>query len=335
MGGDERPPLGEPEYEVTIDMAQEAAEAIAPYLHTTPCQRSAALSQRLGRPVYLKCENRQFTGSFKVRGALARISRLQGEDAHRGVVASSAGNHALGVAWACRSLGVPGLVVVPETVSPVKLQALHESTIKIRQVGRCYDETEVEARRIAVEAEATFISPFDDPWVMAGNGGTIGLELLSQLPELGAVVTPVGGGGLAAGLGAALGGEVPILGVNVAASPGMARTLAEGRVYLTLEPTEPTLAEGLEGGVSPTSAALCRACLTGVEVVSEAAIRRAINFMVHEEGMVVEGSAAAAVAALLEGCTIPGGDSAVAVILTGRNIDPQVLRTVLKERPSE
>ena len=331
----ERPELGEPEYEVTLEMAREAAAAVAPYLHPTPCQRSEALSERLGRPVFLKCENRMVTGSFKVRGALARISRLQGEESHRGVVACSAGNHALGVAWACRSLGVPGLVVVPETISPMKLQALHESTIKIRQVGRCYDETEVEARRIAGEAEATFISPFDDPWVMAGNGGTIGLELQAQLPDLCAVVTPVGGGGLAAGLGTVLKPGVSILGVNAAASPGMARSLAEGRVYLTLEPSEPTLAEGLEGGVSPTSAALCARLLSGVEVVSEAAIRQAIRFMVREESMVLEGSAAAAVAALLEERPIPGGDGPVAVILTGRNIAPQVLRGVLEEKPAE
>jgi len=329
---DELQPIRAPGYEVTEAMAREAAEAIAPYLHPTPCEPCEALSVRLGRPVLLKCENRQVTGAFKVRGALARINRLEGEDRFRGVVAASAGNHALGVAWACRSLGVPGLVVVPHSVSPLKLQALKESTIKVRQEGRFYDETEVAARRIAEEAEATFVSPFDDPWVMAGNGGTVGLELLSQAPGLSAVVTPVGGGGLASGLGAALGpAGIPILGVNAAASPGMARSLAEGRVYLTLEPTEPTLAEGLEGGVSPTSAALCKERLAGVEVVSEASIRRAIRFMVREEGMVLEGSAAASVAALLEGRDIPGGQGPVAVILTGRNIAPQALRGVLEE----
>jgi len=327
-----RPPIGEPAYAVDLALAREAAEAVAPYLHQTPCLASPALSERLGRPVLLKCENRQVTGAFKVRGALARLSALQGEQRHRGVVAASAGNHALGVAWACRSLGIPGLVVVPHTVSPMKLSALRESTVKIRQAGSCYDETEVEARRIAQEAEATFVSPFDDPLVMAGNGGTVGRELREQAAVLAAVVTPVGGGGRAAGLGAALGPEIPLLGVNVEASPAMARSLAEGRVYLTLPPGEPTLAEGLEGGVSETSAALCRERLARVEVVTETAVRRAIRFMVKEHGMVLEGSAAVGVAALLEGAELPGTSSGpVAVILTGRNISPQVLRGVLRE----
>ncbi len=319
-------PLGEPEYRVDLDLVRQAAQFIAPYLPPTPSLASPALGDLAGRP-----ENRQVTGAFKVRGALFRIGALEGEACHRGVVAASAGNHALGVAWACRSLGVPGLVVVPETVSPAKLGPLRESTIKIRQAGRCYDEAEVEARRIAMEAEATFISPYDDPWIMAGNGGTVGLELLEQVPDLSAVVTPVGGGGLAAGLGAALGG-IPLLGINAAASPAMARSLDERQVHLTMAPGEETLAEGLEGGVSRTSAALCDRCLTRMEVVPEAAIRRAIRFMVHHHSMVLEGSAAVGVAALLEGVKIPGdGDGPIGLILTGKNIARQALRGVLRE----
>lgn len=321
-----------PDYEVTLDLVREAERIIRPYLPETPLLPSPALTERLGRPVLLKCECQQRTGSFKVRGALARLSRLDARERARGVVAASAGNHGLGVAYACRQLGVPGLVVVPTTVAAVKRDALQEMMIKIRVHGAGYDEAEAHARRLARESEATFVSPFDDPWVMAGNGGTVGLEIAQQLPDVSAVVTPLGGGGLAVGLAVALPG-VPVVGVNSEASPAMARTLAERRVYLTY-PAGTTIAEGLEGGVSPTSAALCARHLHAVEVVREASLRQAIGLMARRHGLVVEGSSAAAVAALLEGKR-PPGEGPVCVMLTGRNIDRERLELILREGEGE
>lgn len=314
--------------EPALDLAliERVRAALAPYHLETAISLSEPLSARCGRPVYLKHENQQRTGSFKVRGALARLTALEGETRRRGVVAASAGNHALGIAFAARSLGILALVVVPETVAQVKLRKLSEMMVKVRVLGRNYDEAELAARELAREAEATFVSPFDDPWVMAGNGGTLGLELRAQLPELGGVVVPVGGGGLAAGLGVALEG-VPVLGVNSEASPAMARSLADGRVYETW-PSAPTLAEGLEGGVSARSVALCARYVERVEVVSEHAIAAALRFMAHEHKIVLEGSAAAGVAALRTGVELPGSGPLV-VVLTGRNIDPARLKQVL------
>jgi threonine dehydratase len=301
-------------------MIERARQAITPYLAPTPLVLSEPLSEQLCRPVYLKCENRQVTGAFKVRGALARLQALEGEARLKGVVAASAGNHALGIAWASRRLGVPALVVVPKTVARVKLRALTEMMIKLRVEGGCYDEAEQHARQIAKEADATFVSPFDDPWVMAGNGGTIGLEIRDELPDVSAVVLPVGGGGLASGLATAL-PDVAVVGVNSDASPAMARSIAERKVYTQYE-AAPTIAEGLEGGVSASSVAFCATRLHDVRVVAEAALVPAIRRIANQHGMLIEGSAAVAVAALDEGDDpLPGADGPLVVVLTGRNID--------------
>ena len=326
-----------PDYELTVAMAEEALQTLAPYGLETPLLPSASLSELLGRPVFLKCENRQRTGSFKVRGAVVRLSRFGREERHRGVVAASAGNHALGVAWACRHLGIPGLVVLPEGTPRCKRAALQEMMIKVRLHGDGYDQAEAHARHIAEEAEATFVSPFDDAWVMAGNGGSVGLEIKRQLPDVSAVVTPVGGGGLAVGLAVALAG-VPVLGVNSAASPAMARSLAERQVYCTFDP-QPTLAEGLEGGVSPSSAWLCAKHLAGVTIVAEGSLALAIRHAARHEKQVLEGSGAAAIAAVLEARPLTGqaapdalaipGEGPLCLVLTGRNIDREQLRPLL------
>jgi threonine dehydratase len=327
MGDIAQPWPERPDYELTREMIEEAARALAPYDLTTPLVPSRSLSQRLGRPVFLKCENQQRTGSFKLRGALVRLSRLAGVERHRGVVAASAGNHGLGVAWACRQLGIPGLVVLPENAPKVKRAGLQEMLIKVRLHGHGYDEAEAHARLLAEEAGATFVSPFDDPWVMAGNGGTMGLEIRSQLPDVSAVLAPVGGGGLAAGLAVALAG-VPVLGVNTAASPAMARSLAERRVYRSFA-AGPTIAEGLEGGVSPSSAWHCARHVHGLVVVEERSLAEAVCHAARHEKQVIEGSAAAGIAALLEGVTVPGSGP-VCLVLTGRNIDSELLRHLLK-----
>lgn len=318
-----------PSFELTPELLRAAAERVAQRLPATPVLPSPALSERAGRPVLLKCETQQPTGSFKVRGALARLGALSPEERARGVVAASAGNHALGIAWAARQLGVPALVVLPRSAPRVKVAALRELLVKIRSAGASYDEAEAEAREIAAEAEATFVSPFDDPWVMAGNGGSIGLELLEQLPGLEAAVVPLGGGGCAAGLGAALAGRAAVWGVNSEASPAMARSLAEGVVHRTYTPG-PTIAEGLEGGVSDNSVALCQRHVARVEIVAETSLREAIRLLARAHGLVVEGSGAAGVAALLER-RLPPGSGELCVVLTGRNIDRDRLREILTE----
>lgn len=319
--------LPRPQYTVDLPRVRRAAAAIAPHgLFRTAVVHSPELSRLSGRPVHLKCENRQRTGSFKVRGALARLTALSDEERRRGVIASSAGNHGLGVAWAGRVLGVPGLVVVPRGAARVKLERLRQMLIKVREHGAGYDEAERHARALAASEQATFISPFDDPWIVAGNGGTVGQEIVEQLPGCSAIVAPVGGGGLAAGLAVGADG-VPVVGINTAASPAMFRSLTEGRVLHSYD-AEPTLCDGLEGGVSDNSVGLCGRLLHGVEVVEERAIAEAIRLLARGHGMVVEGSAAVGVAALLERKALPG-DGPICVVLSGRNIDHQRLQTIL------
>ena len=314
-------------FDIDRQLIGRAAEAIAPYgLHKTPVVPSEPLSERCGRPVYLKCEHQQRTGSFKVRGALARLLTLSRDERPRGVVAASAGNHGLGVAWACRHLGIPGLVVVPETTPPIKTSRLREMAVQVRLHGAGYDDAEVHAREVAAEADATFVSPFDDPWVMAGNGGTLGLEIVEQSPDCDVVIAPVGGGGLAVGLAVAV-APTPVVGVNTAASPAMARSLAEDRVH-SRYPSAPTLAEGLEGGVSDNSVALCQRHVHSVRVVPESSIAEAIRFVAKEHSLIVEGSAAVGVAAILEGEPLPGRGP-VCVVLSGGNIDRARLKSLL------
>lgn len=314
------------EYDITPEHFVRASQVIAPFIQKTALVESPRLSARLGRPVFLKCENQQVTGSFKIRGALARLSVIEGEARYRGVIAASAGNHGIGLAHACRQYGIPGLVVVPETTPQIKIRQLQELYIKVRSFGTCFDEAEAYARELAAQEEATYISPYDDPWIIAGNGGTLGLEIAQQLPEVTTVVAPVGGGGLASGLALAL-PRVAVVGVNTQASPAMTRSLMEGSVFGTFDSAE-TLAEGLEGGVSPNTVALCAHHLAGMGVVSEDGLRRGISFVARHHKEIIEGSAAAAVAAILEDVPIPG-DGPVCLVLTGRNIDRGLLREIL------
>jgi len=316
----------EPEYHVTGDQIAEAAKVIQPYIVKTQVVESEALTQILGRPVFLKCENQQITGSFKIRGALARLSVIKGEARYRGVIAASAGNHGIGVAHACRQFGIPGLVVVPEEAPAIKVQALHDMYVKVRKFGSCYDEAEAHAKRLAEENEATFISPYDDSWIIAGNGGTLGLEIADQIPDLSAVVTPVGGGGLAIGLAQSL-PNVPVMGVNTHASPAMITSLLEGRVFETFA-SKGTIAEGLEGGVSTNTVSLCAKMLDSMGAVSEKGLREAVTLVMKQHKEIIEGSAAAPVAAILENLPIPG-KGPVCLVLTGRNIDRKMLQNIV------
>jgi len=323
------PSLPAPAYRVDDALIDKVSAAIAPHVVRTPLLASPVLSARCGRPVWLKCELQQHTGSFKLRGALARMLTLDQDERRRGVLVASVGNHGLGVAWACRQLGVRGTVVVPRSVSPLKRQKLEAHDVELVIHGVGFDEAEAHARLLAGERGATFVSAFDDPVVIAGNGGSIGREVREQLPDVAALVVPVGGGGLASGVATALAG-IPVVGVNTAASPAMARSLAEGFVHTTF-PYAPTLAEGLEGGVSPNTAAICQRLLHSMQVVEETAIADAIRFAWREHGFAIEGSAAVGVVSLLAGEPLPGGNGPIVVVLSGGNIDQAQFRRIVAD----
>lgn len=281
-----------------------------------------------GADVAMKLETFQPTGSFKVRGALVAVAGALGRDADRPVVAASAGNHGLGVAFAADRLGARATVVVPVTASPVKLAALERSGVRLVRRGNSYDEAERHALALAGEG-AHFISPYNDPEVIAGQG-TIGLELFEQVPDLSTIVAPVGGGGLLAGLALAATTVtgVRVVGVEAAMSRAFSAALDAGHVV----PVEvgATLADGLAGNLEPGTVTLelARRYPTEVLAVTEAEIEDAIRFLAAEHGLVAEGSAAAALAPLLGG-RITSGPGTTVVVLTGRNIAAATLARVL------
>lgn len=299
-----------------------ARATIARFLSPSPLRRASLGAA--GRDVWLKLESEQPTGSFKVRGALARMAMLDDAERARGVIAASAGNHGMGVAWAGRELGVACTVYVPRGVPRVKRDGIAALGARVVVTGhQGYDDTEAEAQRAAATEGAIFVSPYDDPWVAAGNGGTVGLEVLAAMPDCATIVAPVGGGGLIVGLGAARrGGRHPaIVGVQSEASPAMARSFELGTALERFR-GGPTLAEGLEGGVSARIFAAAREVLDGVELVREDEIAEAMRAAREELDLVIEGSAAVALAWMRRPTTHPAmATGPTVIVITGRNVD--------------
>jgi threonine dehydratase len=273
---------------------------------------------------WLKLETLQPTGSFKVRGAVAAIASLP---SGRAVVAASAGNHALAVAWAASRLGHPAAVVVPRTASRAKLAALRRWPVRLRQRGTGYEAAEKFAMELARRLDAEFISPYDHPLVIAGQA-TIGAELEALAPPL-TVVCPVGGGGLCAGLGLWAAGRpgTDVVGVEAAASPSVSAAVAAGRVVPVA--VGPTLADGLAGNLAPEASTpmLISAHVGSLVQVSEAEIAAAMRWSFERHGLVVEGAGATALAAVLAGRVNLTGT--VVVVLSGRNVDAGTYRRVL------
>lgn len=268
----------------------------------------------------LVIESMQLTGSFKVRGAVAAISARIDEARARGVVAASAGNHGAGVAWAARALGVRATVVVPRTAPAVKRARIAASAELILE-GDGYDEAERAAIALATERGALFLSPYDDLDVVAGNGGTLArdLEEASERASRAArILCPLGGGGLASGLVAGSSRPREVWGVQSAACPAIARSLQRGAAIESMVADGPTLAEGLEGGVTVAAFARVRRAIAGVAVVDEASIAQAMAWAHDELGLLLEGSAAVALVPLVEAHAL--ADRAV-IVLTGRNVD--------------
>ena len=267
-------------------------------------------------PVLLKLETVQPTGSFKVRGGLAAVAAAGA--AH--VIAASAGNHGLGVGWAAGRLGVTATIVVPETAAPAKLASLSRLPVELVRTGTCYEAAEAHALELAADGDSTFISPYNDPRVIAGQA-TIGTELRQQVRGLARVLAPVGGGGLVSGIALALAGSgVGVVGVEAERSPALAAAVAAGSVVPVV--VGPTIADGLAGNLEQGSITveLVRAHAVGLMTVTEEEIVTAMRFLAAEHGLVVEGSGAVALAAVLAG-RVEAVDGATVVVVTGRNID--------------
>jgi threonine dehydratase len=307
---------------------ERAREAIARHLAPTPLRPSHAAPGLL-----LKLECWQPTGSFKVRGATNLLSALGPAERRRGIVAASAGNHALGVAFAASCLGdVRATLFVPETAPRAKLDKLRSFPVEVRVVGRTYDDAVLAAEAWQRERGAVLVHAFEDARTAAGQG-TLALELLEQCERPALVLVPVGGGGLLAGVATALKARVPdveIVAVQPEASPAFAESLRQGRALLTYD-AGPTLADGLAGGIGQIGFDH-RELVDGVVAVSEGEIEDAIVALVARDQLLVEASAAVAVAAVRSGkVALPERGRAIA-ILTGANIDARVLRSLLARR---
>lgn len=306
-----------------------ARNRIAPLIRRTPLHQSLSIAHRLKcGAVHLKMECWQKTGSFKERGALNKMLSLNPEEKARGVVAASAGNHGLGVCVAAGFLGVNATIVVPETAVPTKVEALRLHRAEIVLHGRTYDEAEQYAHELQHKSGAVFVHAFDDPVVIAGQG-TIGLEIMEDLPDADTIFVPVGGGGLISGLGFAVKNQNPgvrIIGIQSEASPAMHDSYHAGRIQTA--PVAATLADGLAGErVSQHTLDLSRKYCDDMLLVKESTIAEAIRLLVAQERFLVEGSAAVSLAALMDHPHVAGQKNVL--ILTGRNITYEALKQIL------
>jgi threonine dehydratase len=286
--------------------------------------RSAPLSAMAGGEVLLKLENEQTTGSFKLRGAYNALATLPDEARDTGVVASSAGNHGLGVAYAARALGIRATLFVPSTAPDVKRSGIAALGATVDASQPDYDAAMVAAKAHAAATGAPYINPCLGAPLLAGQG-TVGLEILEERPDVATLVLPVGGGGLLGGVASLVrrvAPEVRIAGVQSVRTPAMARSMAEGRVVEV--PVEPTLADGLAGQIDEEALDIGRHALDALVTVDEAAIAEAILWLSREHGLTVEGSGAVGVAALRAGLL---GElrAPVAIVVSGGNIDPSRL----------
>jgi threonine dehydratase len=322
---------------VTADDVRRARAAVAGVARHTPVLPSATLSERSGAEVVLKAENLQRTGAFKVRGALAKLAAL-GDDCTRGVVLGSAGNHAQGVAWAARERGVPCVVFMPAEASIQKAEGAVELGADVRLTGETVDDAVAAARAHADEHGLAFVHPFDDPDIVAGQG-TLGLELLEDVPDLGAVIVPVGGGGLCSGIAIAVKEarpDVQVVGVQVAACAPFPRSLAAGEP-LAAEHVAPTLADGIAvkrpGGLTLE---LVARWVDRVIVVPEDDVAEAMVLLMEKAKLVVEGAGAVGVAAVAGGAFDPATvRGTTCVVLSGGNVDAGTLALVARRHETE
>ena len=315
---------------VALSGIEAAAARIAGRIARTPLVASPSLSRLCGQPVHLKLETRQPIGAFKLRGAMNAALTLTEDQRRHGLVTASTGNHGRAVAYTARELGLAATICMSALVPANKVEAIRSLGAEVRIVGRSQDDAQIEVERLVAERGLIQIPPFDDPGVVAGQG-TIGLELVEDLPELACVLIPLSGGGLAAGIAVAIKALRPsarIIGISMERGAAMAAAIRAGRPVEVTE--EETLADSLGGGIglaNRVTFALCRDLIDEVVLLSEAEIATGIRHAALVENEVVEGAGAVGIAALLAGKVNPQGPTAL--IVSGRNIDEAVHRRIV------
>jgi threonine dehydratase len=322
--------------DVTLSDIYSAKRAIAPFIRRTPLIRSDPLSKASAAQVFLKLENLQETGSFKIRGASHRMSLLSQDERTRGVIAVSTGNHGRAVAHVAGQMGVRAVVCMSERVPMSKVEAIQRLGAEVVVRGQSFDEAEARSFDLEREEGLIRIEPFDDPSVIAGQG-TIGLEILEDLPEVDAVVVPLSGGGLISGIALSLKTADPgirVVGISMDRAPVMYRSLRAGR---PVEMDElDTIADALAGGIGLDNRYTFRMVQRYVDdslLVSDEEIAAAMVFALQQHHLVVEGGGAVGIAALLQG-RVPALGGNVVVVISGGNVSVPVLRRLFEEADS-
>jgi threonine dehydratase len=315
---------------VTLNSIREAAARIRDSIYLSPCARSEGFSQLTGNSVFLKLDNLQRTGAFKERGALNKLLTLTPEEVSRGVIAASAGNHAQGVAYHAGRHGIRAQICMPLTTPLIKVSATKSYGAEVILHGANYDEACEEAVRRSAQFGMTFIHPFDDEVVIAGQG-TMGLEILQQVPDVEAIVAPIGGGGLISGVACAAKETNPrlkVIGVQPARLPSMKVAIAEGHP-VTLSPAA-TIADGIAvRRAGEKTLPLIQKYVDDIVTVDEEEIANAILLLLEREKTLAEGAGAAAIAALINRKTSLNGNK-VAVLVCGGNIDVSLLSRIME-----
>jgi threonine dehydratase len=320
-------PAAQPEPALTLADVEAAAARIAGQVVRTPTMLSRTLSDRIGATIYLKLENLQHIGAYKERGALNKLLLMDPATRARGVIAASAGNHSQALAYHASRLGVPATIVMPASTPTIKISQTEGHGAEVILHGELYDEADAEARRLAEERKLTFVHPFDDYEVMAGQG-TVALELLADAPDVDTLIVPIGGGGLISGIGTAakaLKPGIALIGVQAELYPSMYARFAQ----VDLACAGDTIAEGIAvKAPGILTAAVIDRLVDEILLVPEREIERAIGLLVEAEKIVAEGAGATGLAALLAYPDRFRGRT-IGLVLTGGNIDTQLLANVL------
>ena len=315
----------------TLRDVYRARKTIAPYVNRTPLVSAPWLGAHIDGSVSLKLETVQDIGAFKIRGATNRLQRLSAAERERGVVAVSTGNHGRAVASAAQRLGIPAVVCMSELVKPNKIDAIRALGAEVRIVGASQDDAEVEAMRLVREEQRIFVHPFDDPDVIAGQG-TIGLELIEDMPDIDFVVAGLSGGGLLGGIALALKGickDIRIIGVTMERGAAMIESIKAGAPVTVNE--LPTLADSLGGGIGLDNRytfELVRDFIDDFVLVSEEQIAAAMRALYYQQRLVTEGAAAVGVAALMHGL-IDGLAGCGVCVISGANVDMQTFASIV------
>ena len=317
---------------IELNKIKKARERLKDIVYNTPFPNAPKLSQEVGNEIYLKKENLQTTGSFKLRGAFNKIASLPEEKRKKGVIAASAGNHAQGVAFGANYFNIPSIIVMPEATPLTKVSGVKEYGGEVVLAGNNYDEAYEYALNLAKEKGLEFIHPFADEEVMAGQG-TIALEMLEIIPDLDYIIVPVGGGGLISGIASAakqINPHIKIVGVTAEGAPAMRLSFLSGSVQDTSYVK--TIADGIAvRDTSPVTYKIIKEIVDDIVEVDDEEIANAILFLMEKQKIVVEGAGAVGVAALLHHKIKFGSPKKVGIVISGGNIDVTMINLIIEK----